>query len=303
MPIFISYSHEDRDFVDQLAGHLVAENVHVWVDRWELHVGDSLRQKIESALGDAAAVLFVLSNNAVESDWFQRELSAGLVRELEEKRIVVLPVLLEDCKIPLFLRDKLYADFRSDFDIGLKQVLESLAKVASESLGRMDEAGGHVDYATDWGVDESGNVALFGTIVQQDSGQPYTVVSRFSVLLNPTASKRHLELVDAGLEIVARQLILESIAEIPHLPQIKARLVDAESVVREVGVNDPNADLEFWLRVESQRLGEDTGRDILVSIGNVIANLAEQTRGRMRPATDEETRQATEILRKYRRGT
>ncbi|KKK66978.1 hypothetical protein LCGC14_2958660, partial [marine sediment metagenome] len=39
MPLFISYSHNDRDFVDRLATQLVAHKVNVWLDRWEMHVG------------------------------------------------------------------------------------------------------------------------------------------------------------------------------------------------------------------------------------------------------------------------
>lgn len=300
MPIFISYSHQDSEFVDQLAAHLVAENIHVWIDRWELHVGDSLRGKIEGALGEASAVLFILSSHSVESDWCQRELSASLVRELEEKRVIVLPVLIEDCQIPLFLRDKMYADFRTDFDKGLQQVLESLARVASENLGRVDEVDGYIDYATNWGQSENNRVLLFGTIVQQSFNQPYCVVSRFEIALNDVASRRHLELADAGAEVIARQLVLESVAQIPQLDQFKALLTDAEAVSREIGVRDPKADLEFWLSVQCQRLGEDTGRDILVAIGNVIKELAAQTRSRIRPPEVAESERALGILRKYR---
>jgi len=35
MPIFISYSHSDKKFVEKLAAHLVKNNAHVWVDTWE----------------------------------------------------------------------------------------------------------------------------------------------------------------------------------------------------------------------------------------------------------------------------
>ena len=55
MPIFISYSHQDKEFVDNLAANLVAAKHHVWIDRWELALGDSLTQKIESALTSADA--------------------------------------------------------------------------------------------------------------------------------------------------------------------------------------------------------------------------------------------------------
>ncbi|MBY7669057.1 toll/interleukin-1 receptor domain-containing protein [Vibrio anguillarum] len=46
MPIFISYSHENKDFVDKLAIQLVQNNVNVWMDRWELSIGDSIIDKV-----------------------------------------------------------------------------------------------------------------------------------------------------------------------------------------------------------------------------------------------------------------
>ena len=42
MPIFISYSRKDSRFVDKLAVNLIKNRHHVWMDRWELKVGDSL---------------------------------------------------------------------------------------------------------------------------------------------------------------------------------------------------------------------------------------------------------------------
>ena len=146
MPIFISYSRSDKDFVDKLAANLVANKAWVWVDRWELKVGDSLINKIQEAIQEASALLVVLSNASVSSEWCKKELTAGLVRELEEKRIIVLPVLLEDCQIPLFLRDKLYADFRSDFDEGLRAVLDATARITTEGRGRIEAP----EFFTDW---------------------------------------------------------------------------------------------------------------------------------------------------------
>ena len=46
MAIFISYSRADAAFVDQLAHKLVMRRHHIWMDRWEMSVGDSLITKI-----------------------------------------------------------------------------------------------------------------------------------------------------------------------------------------------------------------------------------------------------------------
>src|SRR6266481_551265 len=98
MPIFISYSHRDTEFVDRLSAQLVLHKARVWVDRWELNVGDSLIDRVQSALQTATALVVVLSKGSVESEWCRKEFSAGLLRELEERRVVVLPVLIEDCE-------------------------------------------------------------------------------------------------------------------------------------------------------------------------------------------------------------
>lgn len=50
MPIFISYSRSDRDFVDRLAKQLVANKADVWLDKWEIHVGESLIDRIQAAI-------------------------------------------------------------------------------------------------------------------------------------------------------------------------------------------------------------------------------------------------------------
>ena len=64
MPVFISYSHQDKRFVDRLAAQLVRQKVNVWLDRWELKVGDSLISKVQDAIVGASALLVILSESA-----------------------------------------------------------------------------------------------------------------------------------------------------------------------------------------------------------------------------------------------
>ena len=50
MKIFISYASEDKDFVDRLATDLKHQGIDIWIDKWEIKVGDSLISKISSGL-------------------------------------------------------------------------------------------------------------------------------------------------------------------------------------------------------------------------------------------------------------
>jgi hypothetical protein len=69
----------------------------------------------------------VLSPRSIQSMWVRRELNAALAEELQKRGVFVLPILLEDCEIPLFLRDKLYADFRYQYSDGLDAILRTVA--------------------------------------------------------------------------------------------------------------------------------------------------------------------------------
>jgi len=157
MPVFISYSHQDKDFVDKLAANLVMHKARVWIDRWELNVGDSIIDKIQEAIQESDALIIVISSSSMKSEWCKKELSAGFLRELEEKRVIVLPLLLEECEMPIFLKGKQYADFRDDFDKGLMKILEAIAKVTSDSQGRFEKQPEYsVDWAMDWGFTDDG---------------------------------------------------------------------------------------------------------------------------------------------------
>ena len=81
---------------------MVKRNAQVWIDRWQLNVGDSILQRVQDAITESDALLVVLSQDSVKSEWCKKELNSGLIRELDEKRVVVLPVLIDDCDIPLF---------------------------------------------------------------------------------------------------------------------------------------------------------------------------------------------------------
>lgn len=122
--VFISYSSKDRRFASKLANDLKHMGIAVWFDQWELRVGDSLVARIGDAIKAQDYLIAVLSKASVKSAWVMKELGAGLIRELEERRVVVLPVIIEDCDIPTLLSDKVYVDFQKDYSSGLNRLLD-----------------------------------------------------------------------------------------------------------------------------------------------------------------------------------
>jgi hypothetical protein len=114
--LFVSYSSADSAFVDRLVADLKAYGISVWLDRWEIAAGDRIRDRINRGIHGSHYVLCVLSQHALNSPWVQAELDSAMIRELETRQIIVIPILIDNVahdELPADLRGKLYLDFRS----------------------------------------------------------------------------------------------------------------------------------------------------------------------------------------------
>lgn len=295
MAIFISYSHTDADFVKRLGIGLVQHNVHVWVDTWELNVGDSILNWVQRAIKESGALLIVLSKASVASNWCNKELNAGLMRELEENRVLVLPVLIEDCDIPMFLREKMYADFRTDFDSGLKALVESLAKVTNLDQGRMKSGNTFTDWAETWKYEDD----LFWveyTVIEFSADMPFTILTIVSVRCNEVVTRRYRAYDKAGLGWLGRIIIAEMLTELASARDMKVLLEDQRPQIVAGGVRDPRLGAEYEINIRCQRLGEDNGRDQLIHVDNYLRQIRDYVKSLARKPTPEEAEALAKIL-------
>ena len=72
--IFISYSHNDKDYVEKLEKKLIDEGFDVWVDH-RIDYGSQWPKEIQKALDACDAFVVVVSENAYESEWVQHEVA------------------------------------------------------------------------------------------------------------------------------------------------------------------------------------------------------------------------------------
>lgn len=120
---FLSHSHQDKSFVTQLGTELRKSGVDAWLDQWEIKPGDSLIRKIfYEGLADCRLFVVVLSKASVQSPWVREELDHATIQRLEGATRVV-PVLKEDCEIPAPLRTLLWIDMRTDFEGGVRKLV------------------------------------------------------------------------------------------------------------------------------------------------------------------------------------
>lgn len=297
MPVFISHSHQDKDFVDKLATHLIKHNAHVWVDRWEIKVGESILNRVQNEIQGASAVLFVLSNASIQSEWCKKELSAGLIRELEEKAVIVLPVLLEKCAIPIFLKEKKYADFTENFDFGLKAIVDGIANITNSNQGRIEGIDYLVDWAQDWTFNDENQFVLRYVLVEHSKELPFTILTEIIVLCNDLATNRYRQFKAAGLDWVGRVMITEVLNEYADHHDLRFLLTDQNEQFFDFTVRDSKTGVSYDVLVKSRWLGQDTGNDILVNTKNHFKNLKDYIKSICRPLTQDEQDRLSVILR------
>lgn len=295
MPVFISYSHADKKFVDKLAANLVKHNAHVWLDRWELNVGDSILNHVQQAIRESDALLIVLSKTSVASEWCKKELNAGLMRELDEKRVLVLPVLVEECGIPMFLREKMYADFRGKFIDGLKPLVEALARVTNPDQGRIRADEWNVDWAETWGYDDQGLFHLDYTLVETGPNRPFSFLTEIFVTCNEEATLRYRAYEQAGLGWVGRLIIAEVLTEFAAKEKADSLIQDQHPVGVNIRMQDKGSPMSYDLRIRTRRLGQDNGKDQLIHITNYLRQIRDYVRQRVRKPTDEEAARMIKI--------
>lgn len=124
--IFISYSHEDRDFMLRLREDLTNGGFDVWVDDHSLAPGTpSWEKAIEKGITQANYIIAILSPEAKNSIWVTREIA---VAEGANKNIV--PILIkgdETSSVPFRLRSTQRIDARNKYNEALNILVNALS--------------------------------------------------------------------------------------------------------------------------------------------------------------------------------
>jgi uncharacterized protein YjbI with pentapeptide repeats len=95
-PLFISYSHADREFVDKIGAFLTEKGIRYWRDIHDMKAG-RMEKQVDRAIRQNPTVLLVLSKNSLNSDWVEHEVRTARGLEKDMGRDVLCPVALDNC--------------------------------------------------------------------------------------------------------------------------------------------------------------------------------------------------------------
>lgn len=128
--VFISHASEDKAAVAMpLADELRNYCQRIWLDKWVLSPGDSLRRKIDEGLSKSRFGVVILSHSFFEKEWAQAELDALYTLAVARKRSVV-PVWHEITADEVADHSPLLADLLAlPTSKGIETVAEEIARI------------------------------------------------------------------------------------------------------------------------------------------------------------------------------
>ena len=126
--VFVSYSHRDIEWVNKtLVPHLEARDFSVLIDKRDFRSGAIGVDEMQRAVEECRHTLVVLTPNYVKSDWGALESAMAQTLDPNAKWRTVIPILREDCDIPLRLRILQYRDMRNDDPAEWERLYRDLA--------------------------------------------------------------------------------------------------------------------------------------------------------------------------------
>ena len=123
--VFISHRKSDDQQAERLATEVRQAGHQVWLDEWNISLGDSIIERINQGLEGATYVVVCYSSAGVNSPWMGREWMSALARQLNGHGVKLLPVRLTNGAPPAILADLKYADLVKNWSKGVAELLRA----------------------------------------------------------------------------------------------------------------------------------------------------------------------------------
>lgn len=132
--LFLSHSSKDKADALRLAKTLNYCAVDVWLDDWEMEVGQSLPDEISKAMNESRYIAVLITENYNNTVWTKKEYKKAVARGEKEERNVLLPLIVGEAEVPEFLEEKIYLDLRQDYFSGILKIVGLVHAISSHRI-------------------------------------------------------------------------------------------------------------------------------------------------------------------------
>lgn len=132
--VFLCHNSEDKPAVIEIARQLQQSNLKPWLDVWELPPGAIWQSELEIQIESIGAAAVFVGKQGI-GPWQSEEIHAFL-QEFIKRGCPVIPVMLPDTpqqpKLPVFLRNRHWVDFRMEDPNPLNQLVWGITRKKHE---------------------------------------------------------------------------------------------------------------------------------------------------------------------------
>ena len=129
MKIFISYSKVDSVSADIIYNELLNRDFSPWLDEKNLLPGQEWAVEIKREIEKSDFCIILLSNKSVNKrGFFHKEICKALdvLETIPENCIYIIPLRLDDCKVPEKIKKYQWVDLFSDWNSGIEKTVQAI---------------------------------------------------------------------------------------------------------------------------------------------------------------------------------
>lgn len=268
--VFISHASEDNAAAKRLTKRLKVDGFDPWLDEERLLPGQGWDLEIEKAMRESGAILLCFSQESVSKESYIQKEYKRAMRIQEEKpegTIFVIPVRLDECELPFYLREIQWVDYPDGYDrlvaaLNLRAGRKAMPKKeerAKDSKPRKSSAPKKSDGPN---IIVHGNINVGGDFISRDQYKTVTLNGTANNISTPTDFVSVLNQLKAEIELLKAQPNIE--------PAVTRRLNTVEGDIADV-ITEAESDKPVAERIKSTLDGaKDTMDRISGSIGSAV---------------------------------
>lgn len=123
--VFISHRGADTPLAEKLASDIRAARHTVWLDAWEIDIGDQIVERMNDGLAGSSYLVLCYSASGM-APWMNIEWTSALARQLNGDRVKILPARLSGSDAPAILAGTKYADLIKSWSQGVADLLRAI---------------------------------------------------------------------------------------------------------------------------------------------------------------------------------
>ncbi|XP_046359378.2 uncharacterized protein LOC124137220 [Haliotis rufescens] len=110
--VFFSYEITDREWVEEVTKQLESPELGFKCSMHErdFHGGKRIIENITEHIRLSEKTVLVLSPDFIQSHWCMFEIEMGMILSMEESQLLVVPVMVEQCRVPDSIKTLTYID-------------------------------------------------------------------------------------------------------------------------------------------------------------------------------------------------